>query len=129
MSCNMAFLYWGRTHIIYFMNILDYLDKIPGKIFPVLEPKERNGVLVFPHKFVREVFHIIGSCLLIGISYSLSIFVYSNTPFVVFIGLSIWITYQEFYLHPQKYNQKIGEGVLDWMSWIVPFSIFILIFY
>lgn len=111
------------------MNILDYLDRVPSKLFPTLEPKEINGVLVFPYKFVREIFHIIGSCILIGISYVVSIFVYTYTSLIIFTMLGIWITYQEFYLHPKKYNQRISEGILDWLSWMLPFLIFIFIFY
>jgi len=111
------------------MLFLDYLDRIPDKVFPQLKPKIVDGFLFFPCKFFREIFHIIGSLLLIILSHILYFYVYINVPIIVFILLVIWITYQEFYLHPKKYNQKLLNGILDWLSWIIPFAVYLFILY
>lgn len=109
--------------------MLDFLDKIPGKIFPKLKPKMVDGFLVFPHKLYREFFHIFGSLILIMISFVLYLYISTNIPIIFFIVLCVWMTYQEFYLHPKKYNQKLIEGIFDWLSRIVPFGIYLFILY
>lgn len=111
------------------MSILDFFERLPGKLFPALEPTMVNGILVFPYKYIREIFHIAGAIVIIGISHILFTLKYKYAPLVFFIALGIWMTYQEFYLHVQKYNQPIGEGLLDWASWMVPFSIYLVIIY
>lgn len=111
------------------MSFLDFLDRIPDKIFPQLKPKIVNGFLFFPFRWCREIFHIVGSFVLIIISYILYLHVYKNAPIIVFALLGVWMTYQEFYLHPKKYNQKLLEGMFDWSSWIIPFIIYLIFLY
>lgn len=111
------------------MNILYFLEKFPGKLFPELEPSMINGILVFPYKGVREIFHVVGACIIIGISHILFTFKYRYAPLILFGILGIWVTYQEFYLHVQKYNQGIGEGMLDWASWMIPVIIYLVFIY
>ncbi len=111
------------------MSFLDYIDNIPGKIFSKLQPRIVDGFLFFPHKFYREIFHIISSLLLIFFSHILYLYVYVSSPIIIFSILGMWMTYQEFFLHPKKYNQKLWNGVLDWSSWIVPFIIYLFYIY
>lgn len=111
------------------MLFLNYLDKIPGKIFPKLKPKMIDGFMHFPCKLCREIFHIIGSLLLIIISYIFYLYIHVKIPIIIFTLLIIWMTYQEFYLHRKKYKQKLVHGLLDWFSWVIPFVIYLFILY
>lgn len=106
------------------MSLLDSLDRIPDRVFPRLEA--RNYQLYI---FWREVCHFIGTCLLIVLSQVLFIYVSAYVPIIVFILLGGWMTYQEFWLHPRKYDQKLWNGLLDWSVWIIPFIMYILILY
>lgn len=111
------------------MSLLDYTDDIPGKIFPKLKSRMVDGYLYFPHKLYREIFHILGSFLIIVFSYILYLYLSINVPIIIFSLWSVWMTYQEFYLHPKKYNQKLPESILDWSSWIIPLIIYLVILY
>jgi hypothetical protein len=111
------------------MSLLNYLDNIPGKIFPKLRVRKVDGVFIFPHKLFREVFHVIGALILILISYLLYIYMNTNIPIIIFIVFGIWITYQEFYLHPKKYNQELSISILDWSSWMIPFIVYLIFLY
>ena len=111
------------------MSFLDYIDDIPGKIFPRLKSRMVDGYLYFPHKLYREFFHILGSFLIISFSYILYLYVSVYVPVIIFLLWSAWMTYQEFYLHPKKYNQKLLESILDWSSWIIPLIIYLVILY
>ncbi len=106
------------------MSILDFLDSIPNRIFPKLES------FSFPLYITwREFCHIITSCLIILISF----FIYKHgivyAPITVFSILGIYMTWQEFYLHPKKYNQMLWNGILDWLAWMIPFMVYLLLLY
>ncbi len=106
------------------MSLLDSLDRIPDRIFPRLEARS------YPlYIFWREVCHFVISCALMAVSYVLFLYISVYAPIIVFALLGVWMTYQEFYLHPKKYDQKLQGGLLDWSVWMIPFIIYILILY
>jgi hypothetical protein len=111
------------------MLLLNYIEKIPGKIFSKLKPKMVDGTLIFPYKIYRLIFHVIGSLVLISVSHILFIYASKWFPVIIFSFLVGWITYQEFYLHPRKYKQKVLIGVVDWLSWVSPFVVYLIILY
>ena len=100
------------------MIFLKFIEKIPDKIIPSL--KQRNYAL---YVLWREICHIIGSLILLYVSYLIT----PKTVPVTFILLTIWMTYQEFYFHPKKYDQPLWKGLIDWLSWITPFIIYFLL--
>jgi hypothetical protein len=106
------------------MSLLDHLDKIPDRIFPRLEARS------YPlYIFWREVCHFVISCVLIIISHVLFLCVSVYAPIIIFILLGAWMTYQEFWLHPKKYDQKFWHGMMDWSVWMIPFIMYIIILY
>lgn len=41
-----------------------------------------------------------------------------------FAALVAAITFVEFYLHPKLYRQRLLKGVIDWLSWVLPFAVY-----
>lgn len=111
-------------------SILNFSDNIPGKIFPKLQPvMTQDWYLHFPYKIYRELFHIAGSFCIIWISYLLYKYVNKKSPILVFITMILRMSFQEFYLHPHKYNQWLRISILDLLSRIVPYTIFLIYLY
>ncbi len=73
----------------------------------------------------REVCHIVGSVALIVVSYVLSVWIGHDVKPIIFVALLVWMTYQEFVLHPRKYGQKLSKGIIDWLAWVAPFAIYL----
>jgi len=96
-----------------------FLEKLPNKIFPHLQSKNYALYIIW-----RELCHLTGSLFLILISYFLKPLI-PAASIIIFVVLLLWMTYQEFYLHPKKYDQKLWKGILDWLSWIAPFVIYL----
>lgn len=94
------------------MNIFSFIEKVPDIIIPSLNQKSKTAYLIW-----REICHMVGSVVLIILSYLIK----PSIVVIVFILLMFWMTYQEFYFHPKKYNQPLWKGVIDWLSWILPF--------
>jgi hypothetical protein len=111
------------------MSILDSLDKIPDRIIPGLEKRNYLALAEPPVLYVlwRELCHCVISVLIVLSSHLLAKYLDFNFPLVVGIALVIWMTYQEFYLHPRKYGQKLWNGILDWSSWTAPFIVYFLL--
>lgn len=76
----------------------------------------------------REVCHILGSLFLLGLSFTLTPYTTYDIPLIVFSVLTVWMIYQEAYLHPKKYCQKPWKGILDVFSWITPFIFYFVRF-
>jgi|GEM_PF-3555261 len=72
----------------------------------------------------RTYCHILGSVVLVYGSHLLALITGYTVPFYIFLLLVVWMTYQEFYLHPKRYKQKLWKGILDWFSWILPFTFY-----
>jgi hypothetical protein len=102
--------------------IVTNLGEIPDYFFPKLESQSPQLYL-----FMREMFHLVATCLLIGISYLFYRYDNPHAPLVFFLPLVGWITYQEVWLHPIIYSQKWWNGLLDWGVWIVPFFVYMLL--
>ncbi len=106
------------------MFSFEFLEKVPDLIAPNL--KAKNPSLYF---LWREVCHVTGSIILIFLSYILLIKTNYNIIPPLFLFLFVWMTYQEFYLHPKKYNQKLYKSIADWLAWITPFVLYLIFFY
>ena len=101
------------------MPFTSFPDNIPDKLLPGLEKRS-----YFLYIAWREVCHVAGSIILLTLSHYLSLFLSLHlTPFI-FGALLVWMTYQEFVLHKRLYNQKLWEGMLDWLAWITPFVLY-----
>lgn len=73
----------------------------------------------------REIFHFVGAFLLIGISV-ISVIVIPQVVAILFLGLVIlFITFQEFYLHPKLYNKVYAKSILDWFVWVIPIGLYL----
>ena len=102
------------------MSLLDWFEHIPDTLMPWLT-KENHFVL---YEAWREVCHLVGAFFLIFLYIKIRYF--SKALVIIFFILFVlWMTYQEFHLHPIKYHQPLWKGILDWLVWIVPQSIYI----
>lgn len=97
------------------------IDGIPDFLWPKL--KTRYVVRYF---MWREACHLVGSFSLLGISVLLAAFSKLPVPALIFAALGLWMAYQEFYLHPRIYGQKILKGALDWSAWMLPFALYFI---
>lgn len=76
----------------------------------------------------RELFHFLGAIFFIFLSIGLEKFF--KTPAagpIVLCGVIAWITFQEFYLHPTFYNQTFTKGFIDWIVWLAPILVYIVL--
>jgi len=78
----------------------------------------------------REIFHIIGSGIIIVLGTIISQALWGSDAAlpVVFALSMLVITYQEFVLQPRTYKQRMGKGVIDWISWAAPFYLYFVYF-
>lgn len=74
----------------------------------------------------RELFHFLGALFCIGIAIALERLFKTPAAGLILLGaVVLWITFQEFYLHPTFYDQKFIKGMIDWLVWIVPIALFL----
>ncbi len=89
----------------------------------------QNGPGHLGYKLVlyRQVFHFIGSVLVIVLATELSRdFFGSETALYVLLFTAIAaLTYQEFYVHPKRYGQRFRKGLIDWSVWVVPMMVYL----
>ncbi|KND51368.1 MAG: hypothetical protein ABA06_03600 [Parcubacteria bacterium C7867-001] len=104
------------------MTLYEQLVELPDTLLPGL--KEKNYPLSVAW---REVCHVVGSVILIVATTFLAPFAPFNLPIAVFAVLVVFMTYQEFYLHPKKYQQRLWKGILDWLAWVLPFALFLIL--
>lgn len=69
----------------------------------------------------RALLHVVSSLVLLFASHLVALNYGYNAPLFVFSALLILITYLEFYVHPKLYHQKLSKGIIDWLSWTLPF--------
>jgi hypothetical protein len=131
-------------------KIHDYLITFPERLYPFSEELEGQKItgekayklLALKNKnkygdayslsspkllLWRQVFHVAGSIVLILISD----YLFRNVSFfngLLFLGFFIFVIFiQEFYLHPYYYEQKMKKSVIDFLAWILPIIIYILL--
>lgn len=75
----------------------------------------------------RQVFHVLGSILFIGIATFVShrLFGSETALFVLFAAAVLVISIQEFYLHPRFYEQHFAKGMSDWLAWVMPIGMYL----
>ncbi len=77
----------------------------------------------------RQLFHLVGSIIAIVVATLLSRRVFGSdiALYTLLAAVVIFISYQEFSLHPREYSQHWQKGIADWVVWFSP--IFVYIFY
>lgn len=90
--------------------------------------RARLGAGQYGYKLMayRQFYHFIGSLLFISFATYFSHHFFGNDVAlpVLFIAAVIAISFQEFYVHPRHYGQRLPKSVIDWASWIVPIGIY-----
>jgi uncharacterized membrane protein YfcA len=91
--------------------------------------KHGHGHFGFKLTLYRSIFHILGSIAVValGIFLSEQIFNSHTALYMIFAALSLFITFQEFYLQRRIYQQLWRKGILDWCAWIVPLMLYVLL--
>lgn len=74
----------------------------------------------------RQLFHFVGSVLFLLIAAYLSqTFLGGEAAMYAFLVAAVaLISFQEFYLHRHMYQQLWRKGIIDWLSWCVPFVVY-----
>lgn len=77
----------------------------------------------------RSVFHILGSLLFILFATLVSQQLFgSEIALYVLLGMAAFaLVYQEFFLQPRTFGQMKIHSLIDLLSWIVPFALFVYI--
>jgi len=80
--------------------------------------------------FYRQLFHFLGSLLVLYISALIALhFFDSTTAFSLLLGAAtVFITYQEFFLQRREYDQLWRKGIADWLVWVVPMGVYLFFF-
>jgi hypothetical protein len=78
----------------------------------------------------REFFHFLGSIIFIAGATLLSDRFFGNEValYALFVAAVAALSYQEFYLHPRRFNQHIGKGIVDWLAWVIPMVVYLALF-
>jgi len=93
--------------------------------------KIKKGHFGYALLFYRGTFHFIGALLfIVSITLISKQFFNSDTALYFLLASAIFaLTYQEFYLHPKKYKQITQKGILDWMTWVIPMVVYLVLFF
>jgi hypothetical protein len=77
----------------------------------------------------REVFHVTGALLFILFATLVSkeLFGSDIALYVLFALAALAIAFQEFYLQPRTLGQLRTKGIVDWLSWVVPFGVYLFV--
>lgn len=75
----------------------------------------------------RQFFHFVGSIafLIVAGLISEAIFTGSDAMYVFLSTAIALISFQEFYLHRRMYQQLWRKGIIDWLTWCLPFGIYL----
>jgi hypothetical protein len=88
------------------------------------------GRLGYKLTLYRETFHFIGSVLFIIAATVLSERLLGSDAalYTLLVAAVAALTFQEFYVHPRRYGQRFKKGVADWLSWVMPMALYVLLF-
>lgn len=90
---------------------------------------QKNGVGRLGYKLMvyRQIFHFIGSILFIIFATLVSKEIFGSEVSLYFLLVTaiVALTYQEFYVHPRRYGQRIRKSLLDWFFWVIPMLVYI----
>lgn len=129
----------------------DYLITFPERLYPFNE-KTQDGKILTGEKaykyladinknkfsdayslqspkllFWRQVFHLLGSVLLVLVAHLMFIHLsfFNGLAFLILVVLSLAV--QEFYFHPHYYDQKPHKTLIDFTTWMLPILIYIIL--
>jgi len=88
------------------------------------------GRLGYKLMLYRETFHFIGSILFITFSTVIAknLFGSDIALYVLLAAAIVALAFQEFYVHPKSFGQHTRKGVADWLVWVTPMVIYLLLF-
>lgn len=74
----------------------------------------------------RQLFHLLGAIAFLTVAGFLSetLFTGQDSMYVFLSTAIALISFQEFYLHRRMYQQLWRKGILDWLTWCVPFGLY-----
>ena len=98
------------------------LDLIPALLLPGLYSKSKTL-----YDLWSRLCHAIASLVLLGGSHLVLLSTGYDVSVYVFAVLMVWVLYKEFYLDPKSYGQKWPKGVMDSLSWTLPFILYFIL--
>ena len=130
------------------LTFYEFLVTIPDRIYPFAEEiegqrvrfrraydqalariQEQRGYGTYGAWLIsyRSACHIVGAILFIGVSTFLSkqLFGSDVALYVLLVLASFALIAQEFYVQPRTHGQMKMHSVVDLMSWVVPFGIYV----
>lgn len=133
-----------------FFQLYDFIETLPERLYPFRNEIEGQWVrgrrsylnalnnafetygpqrLGYKLTFYRASFHFLGAVLFIVFATLLSQkFFGSDIALYVLMATAIVALFvQEFHFHPKRYSQSRKKGVIDWLTWVVPMVVYILI--
>ncbi|MES2006673.1 MAG: hypothetical protein V4436_01030 [Patescibacteria group bacterium] len=129
---------------LYFITLPDRLypfrNEIEGKLVrgqrsyeqavKVALEKYGLGRLGYRLMFYRETFHFLGSILFIisATVISKNLFGSDAALYVLLLAAIVALAFQEFYVHPKSFGQRTQKGIADWLVWVAPMVIYLLLF-
>lgn len=88
------------------------------------------GRLSYQLLLYRGLFHFVGSILFILFATFLSqrLLGSETALYVLFCAAIAALSFQEFYMHPRQYGQRIQKGITDWLTWVLPMLAYIFLY-
>ncbi len=132
------------------LNFYNFCITIPDRLYPFVEEVEGErvrwrqaynqaleriqadrgyghyGFLLITY---RGVCHVVGAVLFILFSVLVShdLFGSDVAMYVLIVTAACAIAYQEFYIQPRTHGQMKVHSLIDVMSWIIPFGVYLFI--
>jgi hypothetical protein len=127
----------------------NWIIKFPGYFYPfvsIIDGERKRGMasyqcalrliretetkIIYPAKVLihSELSHLLGSLIAIPTASFLGVVL--QAPIVTYaflIFIILFITIQEFYIHPKHYRQIWWKSCIDWSMWVGPIVIFLLL--
>lgn len=139
-----------KKHPPAYASLYLFLVTIPDRLYPfrtkvagkwvrgkrsydaaLMRVRRRLGPGHFGYKVLayRQLCHLLGALALIVVSTVVAKeFLGSEAALYVVLALAIlFISFQEFYLHPKYYGQLWRKSVADWMVWVAPIALFLFL--
>ncbi len=132
------------------LGFYNFCVTIPDRLYPFAEEIDGNRVRfrrAYEHALARVqdargygaygarlityrgLWHVIGAILFITFATLVSKDLFGNDValYILLLLASLALVVQEFYVHPRTHGQMRLHGVVDVLSWIVPFGVYLFI--
>ena len=75
----------------------------------------------------RSILHLLGSFGIIALLFFSKKFLRFRAIAAIALIIVLFFGFQEFYLHPLRYDQPLFKSIIDFLVWTVPLALYIFV--